>query len=216
MLIAKSFMFCHILPKRGGRVTRLTLIIFFLLFTALGYMAYLVQMSLGESARNKESLQTIALQVSQFRELAAPASQEVIELVRKKAAALDKSLALRKIADKKLADWARALVTEAKGAASDEETAPGRLAALESLILLNEVEKRLDPPMESSKAEAPPQKAPPVSGGIYKVQRGENLWRISKKFYRTPWRWHAIWKANEARIPNYRKMPSGFALRLPS
>ncbi|MFC1521066.1 LysM peptidoglycan-binding domain-containing protein [Elusimicrobiota bacterium] len=50
---------------------------------------------------------------------------------------------------------------------------------------------------------------------FYMVRAGDTLWEISKRLYNTPWHWHTLWKTNEARIPNYRKMPAGMKLRLP-
>ena len=46
-------------------------------------------------------------------------------------------------------------------------------------------------------------------GQIYKVQKGDTLWAISKTYLGTPWIWPSVWKENAAEIANPHRIYPG-------
>ena len=55
------------------------------------------------------------------------------------------------------------------------------------------VEGSLDLPLDPE----PRKVKPPVAPKIHVVQKGENLWAISRQYYNTPAKWTIIWEANK-------------------
>jgi nucleoid-associated protein YgaU len=55
----------------------------------------------------------------------------------------------------------------------------------------------------------------PSHGKTYVVQKGDNLTKISKKFYNTPNRWKDIYDANKARVKDPNKLQVGTKLIIP-
>ncbi len=51
--------------------------------------------------------------------------------------------------------------------------------------------------------------------GVYTVQQGDSLTRISRFFYRDPGRWQAIFRANELLLSRPGKLAPGFVLLIP-
>ena len=141
-------------------MSRLTLIIFVLLFIMVGYIAYITQMNLAEIKGNKEIIQVVNFKADAMAQKVAMLESQIIEL---------------KQAQTKI-------LTQAQS---------------QSAIHASCVEV-------------------PRLGSTYQVKRGENLWKISKKMYNTPWQWHRMWKANETRLGDYHRIPAGFILQMPS
>jgi nucleoid-associated protein YgaU len=50
---------------------------------------------------------------------------------------------------------------------------------------------------------------------IYKVEKGESLWKIAKKFYQDPNKWVIIYEENKQKIKDPARIKSGLELRIP-
>ncbi len=53
------------------------------------------------------------------------------------------------------------------------------------------------------------------SGRTYTVQKGDTLYKISRKFYSDASQWKRIWEANRARIPDPNRLNVGTKLIIP-
>lgn len=203
-------------------MSRLTVIIFALAFVILGYAVYLSQLALEENRENSARLQTLAAKLAQtspppvtgpFVQQAAPVSDPLVaQVALQKMQAVDQLLMLSKIAEPSKYRTALALANRARqdlGAPGAAPVNADRLYA--ALLYLSEAERLLGV-MENSEA-APKRQS---SLKIYHMAPGETLWEISAKLYKTPWHWDDILKANSGRIANYKKIPSGFLLNLPT
>ncbi|MEK6543760.1 MAG: LysM peptidoglycan-binding domain-containing protein [Elusimicrobiota bacterium] len=103
-------------------------------------------------------------------------------------------------------------------AATKVDELENRIGALDQEITTLKQQAALPTsPLQTSTASEPPTQRPQTTStrSIYKVKRGENLWDISQKLYRTHWHWDKLWQMNKNTLPNYRKMPAGFRLKLP-
>lgn len=68
-----------------------------------------------------------------------------------------------------------------------------------------------------SSSTAPGAPAPAASGAqSYTVASGDNLRKISRKFYGDEMKWKKIWEANKAAIPNPDVIRVGQVLQIPS
>lgn len=197
-------------------MSRLAFVIFFFFFIVLGYMAYLSQMALEESRISQEQLKNLALKLAgdSTKSVAVPPDPGMTALAQKELAAVEQKLSKTPGGDRHGA--AVFLVNRARltlepliaGGLSDSEALPkifGYLAAARTYLAAPPEPLKVEP---QSKDQGLIQKS-------YRVNRGDTLWAISKKLYNTPWRWHDIWKLNEAKLPVYKRMPSGLTLKLP-
>jgi nucleoid-associated protein YgaU len=50
----------------------------------------------------------------------------------------------------------------------------------------------------------------------YKVEKGDNLWKISKRFYGSGKLWKRIYEANSDIIANPDKIKTGMQLKIPA
>ena len=204
-------------------MNRLSVLIFVLLFIAVGYIAYLSQLALEENRASRVQFQTLAVELAQNSsdKNGAPASDPlVVGVAFEKMGAVDKMLMTSQISNPSNYRVALALANRARMALGPRaNAADGKI--FEALIYILEAERLLGGdrvPVQTSVAKvAPPvQKASVRSAGRYRVSAGETLWVISKKLYKTPWHWNDILQANAKRIGNYKKIPAGFILNLPS
>lgn len=189
-------------------MSRLTFIIILLLFTIVGYVAYLAKLALEESKKSRHQFQELAVRLAEEsnKEAALTMDPIFLEFTRKKQAALEKQ-SLEKVDNPESYRAALSLMTEARLRLAEAQPSPRE--ASQAMLYLLGAEHLLEPSPHGVRVQTG------ASLKTYKVGRGETLWGISKKLYQTPWRWHDIWKVNSAKIPVYKKMPAGTVLKLP-
>ena len=190
-------------------MNRLTLIIFILLFVVIGYVTYLAKLALEESRSSRQQLKELALKLAQesSKKSEAPLDPVLWQFVGKKLAAVEK-MTLGQVADAQIYRVVLSLVSQAR---LEMEEPLSQRQLVQSFLYLMQAETLL----EGSLGSQTRQPAPAPRPGTYRVGKGETLWSISKKLYRTPWYWNDIWKLNASRLPFYKRMPSGMLLKLP-
>ncbi|MBI4668712.1 MAG: LysM peptidoglycan-binding domain-containing protein [Elusimicrobia bacterium] len=111
----------------------------------------------------------------------------------------------------------QAILAELKAGSSSSGHGPADALVylLQAEALLQNSVKALEPEKAARHETGAVQSALAAVSRTYKVSRGDTLWGISKKLYKTPWRWNDIWKLNSAKIPVYKRMSSGTVLKLP-
>ena len=55
----------------------------------------------------------------------------------------------------------------------------------------------------------------PAGGSTYTVQKGDTLYKLARRFYNDQARWHDIWSANRAQIPDPNLLRVGTQLIIP-
>ena len=136
-----------------------------------------------------------------------PIDPALWQFVREKLAAVEK-MSLGQVADAQTYRVVLSLVSQAR---LDMEEPLSQRQLVQSLLYLTQTETLL----EGSFGPQARRPAPAPRPGTYRVGKGETLWSISKKLYRTPWYWNDIWKLNASKLPFYKRMPSGTLLKLP-
>jgi LysM repeat protein len=87
----------------------------------------------------------------------------------------------------------------------------------ENLTLRRQIEERVakKPTEETSPRQTPENKSTAHEKRTYVVAKGETLYSISRKFYKSPSHWKAILEANRSRVDSPSKLSPGTTLTIP-
>ena len=89
-------------------------------------------------------------------------------------------------------------------------------SAIEELNLARETRKEMEGYLKAIEEQLKAYKEKIEAGGeTYTVRKGDSLWKISKKYYGTPFKWPLIYRANKDKIKDPNRIFPGQVLRIP-
>ena len=103
--------------------------------------------------------------------------------------------------------------------AASEKTEAPKIISEDDVVINENPSNNNEPLIDNAKAEKNIQsteEAVTAEFQTYKVQKGDTLWKISRKFYGTGKSWKKIFKANQDILSAPDKVKAGIELRIPA